>query len=632
MVGMRRLLLVFGALVCTIAGLVPAAVAATEKPASPTSRARAESALTTAQKLLAGKGVRTGREVTPALAELARRKGALDGSDRREANDVLARPTSPGEGAPGHSYTVAEHAPFCTTHFCVHYVTSTADAPSSTDSNANGTPDYVETMANTFEFVYSVENTSLGWVNAKSDGSLGGNNKTDAYIENLPPNLFGYAAPEQNAVSSHAYLVMDNDYTGFAPLTPLAAMQVTAAHEYNHVLQFTYDSWQDTWMLESTATWTEEKVYPGINDYLTYVNVFNDCSLIPLTEADPGGACDLKMYGTAVWNHWLDARYGPTEIRNAWEQSDVTAPEPHLAPDAYDESVKTRGGAGFGDEFGRFAAATAEWRTPSSVFPDHTSFPEMTRTGASMTVGGAARTVTLNHTGFALVDVTPDVTQSGIELHADVPAGVDSTIALVGRTGIDSAAGTVTSSAQRLPAGGSGAVSLASPGSYGRITAVLANGDFSQSGFNGTDWIWTRDAQPFQNVRITSLAPAAPRSNPTTSTPKLTLKLALASPQRLRTALRRGVLARVRCNQSCRVRVELRLDRRTARRLHLKRLVGTRVVTLTRSGVRSVRVKVAPRARAKLRTRKRVRLIARMRGSHGSSRAALLTRRVTLKR
>ena len=58
--------------------------------------------------------------------------------------------------------------------------------------------------------------------------------------------------------------MLDNDYdpSQFPGYTdPLAPMQVTAAHEYNHVLQYDYDAFQDTWMFESTATWAEEKVF-----------------------------------------------------------------------------------------------------------------------------------------------------------------------------------------------------------------------------------------------------------------------------------------------------------------------------------------------------------------------------------
>ena len=71
----------------------------------------------------------------------------------------------------------------------------------------------------------------------------------------------------------HGYLVLDNDYSPFEfPGTkPIQDLQVTFAHEYNHILQFGYDAFQDPWFAESTATWMEDQVYNGIDDYLRYV-------------------------------------------------------------------------------------------------------------------------------------------------------------------------------------------------------------------------------------------------------------------------------------------------------------------------------------------------------------------------
>ena len=55
------------------------------------------------------------------------------------------------------------------------------------------------------------------------------------------------------------------------------------AHEYNHVLQFAYDSQQDTWMFESTATWMENVVYPDIDDYIGYLPFYASAVKVPLT-------------------------------------------------------------------------------------------------------------------------------------------------------------------------------------------------------------------------------------------------------------------------------------------------------------------------------------------------------------
>ena len=108
--------------------------------------------------------------------------------------------------------------------------------------------------------------------------------------------------------------MLDDDYSadefpGFAD--PTVPASVTFAHEFNHLLQQNYDSFQDVWMFESTAVWAEEKVYPEINDYVNYVRVF---ASLPRRAADHGLPAarrkSLKIYGSAVWNHWLDTGGG----------------------------------------------------------------------------------------------------------------------------------------------------------------------------------------------------------------------------------------------------------------------------------------------------------------------------------
>ncbi len=117
------------------------------------------------------------------------------------------------------------------------------------------------------------------------------------------------------------------------------------AHEYNHILQFGYDTFQDLWMFESTATWAEQKVYPSLNDYLNYLPVVARYPHLPMTGRD-------KIYGESVWNHFLEARYGPDVVRDAWAESDEAKPA-HFAVAAYERSIKQHGGSRFSPDFAR---------------------------------------------------------------------------------------------------------------------------------------------------------------------------------------------------------------------------------------------------------------------------------------
>ncbi|HWH44217.1 MAG TPA: MXAN_6640 family putative metalloprotease, partial [Thermoleophilaceae bacterium] len=285
----------------------------------------AERALAQLRRLEGGRGVRTGREATHALRELALRLPALDGPERRDGESRLARPTDRGGDPFGDGYPAeAPVARICRSNICVHYVTSGAfaDAPP-------GGLSYANQVLETLEEVQSVEQGQLGWRAPSADGGLGGGPEIDAYVKQLGgQGIFGYAAtdPGQGGNSRHGFLVLDNDYTpsefpGYA--SPLDPLRVTAAHEYNHLSHYAIDTLQDFWLFESSAVWMEDRVYDAVDDYLNYLPPprWTTQTRIPLTRfnasngADPG---NIKVYGSAVWNHWLAARFGPQAVRSTW--------------------------------------------------------------------------------------------------------------------------------------------------------------------------------------------------------------------------------------------------------------------------------------------------------------------------
>src|SRR3954451_3713461 len=329
-----------------------------------------------AEAVAAGRSSGRGYELTPLLKALAVKLPALTGSDLTRARRLLARPTQGETAANEEGYTAPEQPALCSAHFCVHWVGSTADAPPSFG--------YVQTMSSVFEQVYAVENAQLGWKPPKSDGAAGCPsraatcmNKTDVYIKDLGgQGIYGYSAPDPDqgrSLTQHAYLVMDNDYSaaqfpkyGGHALPP---MEVTAAHEYNHVLQFAYDVAQDTWMFESSAVWMEDKVYTAVNDYLQYLTPWAQMSFLPITTFNAQRSDDpanVKVYGDTVWNRWLDTKFGQDVIRVAWEHSLATRPK-SFAPGAYDQALAAHGSSLY-SAFTQFASDTAEWRSANTPF------------------------------------------------------------------------------------------------------------------------------------------------------------------------------------------------------------------------------------------------------------------------
>jgi hypothetical protein len=386
----------------------------------------------------------------------------------------------------------------------VHWVAEGIDAPNPADANGvddgDGVPDYVEQVLKAGAHVHAIENGKLGWREPRSDGRRGGGrDKTDVYLTELGRVLFGYAAPDRGQVPAghrlprrlHGYLVLDNDYGPFQyPGTaPLADLEVTFAHEYCHILQMSYDAYQDAWMAESTAVWMEDQVYNGINDYLRYVRRWVRLYNTPLT------ANSIREYGATVWNEWLVRQYGREILRSAWSRALHTRPG-GFSVATYDAAIRAAGGSGFSRDFARFARDVAEWRT-NGRFREGRRYPEAPRQG-SLPRDGHPLERSLNHATFQLLRVHA-ANGRAVVARAAGPSGVAAGLALVGRIGGESD-GRVVSKLSFAQGGGAMTVRLGHPGRFERITAVVINADGRAGGFSARrlDWDYLTDTAPFR--------------------------------------------------------------------------------------------------------------------------------------
>jgi hypothetical protein len=479
-------------------------------------------ALRKAEAVRHGKGALRGTELTPLLKELSNRLGYLHGGERRRAERLMMRPTeNPGPGEEAYAVPEAPTSPYCSPHFCVHWVAVNTpghrDAPPLADSDVDGVPDYVETMSQVAEHVHQVENGDWRWQEPVGDGSRGGDlDKTDIYLMEIGnEGIFGYSIPDPNQKptdhSQFAYLVMDNDFDQAEfprYANPLLPMEVTAAHEYNHILQFGYDSLQDTWMFEATAVWAEDKVYDSVNDYVSYLKWWVEMTQVPLTTFDLLDFSDrvnLKVYGSAVWVRWLEKHFGQDVVRSAWEHSLDSNP-PSFGPGAFNRALVARGSSFF-RAFTRFAADTAEWRSSAGPFEEGHTWPDVQRAKKVLTPG-TLLSGQLDHTAYVLHDVAPHGA-SRIRLVGKLPHGTAGAFALVGRTG-PATSGALEVHLQRLPAGGRARVTVERPGRFARLTAVLINADVEQDGYHPElgDWDFRRaDNQAVSALVTTDFAP-----------------------------------------------------------------------------------------------------------------------------
>src|SRR5687767_8337554 len=92
---------------------------------------------------------------------------------------------------------------FGTTHFLIHFTTSGEHAVDTTDANGDGTPDYVEAVAESAEFVWDFQINQYGWTPPPPDEQSGGDDRLDIYLEEVFDNY-----------EAAGYTEMEGGYTG----------------------------------------------------------------------------------------------------------------------------------------------------------------------------------------------------------------------------------------------------------------------------------------------------------------------------------------------------------------------------------------------------------------------------------
>lgn len=303
--------------------------AATPAAATPAADHAAAQALAHAQAALAGE---QGLAVTPALAQLQQALPDLDDARRSQAEGILARPSDANPQPWEADYDgVREARPVCNNTLCIHYVRSGPHRPSLTDRDRDGRPDWVETTLTAMKTSWTTEVGTLDYQRPRRDGTRGNiagvpstQGKIDVYLAQLPAGLFGYAVPEADPAGTSdgksstntAHMVLDADFAGFN-CSPSHCLRATAAHEFFHVIQFAYDSGEEPWLLESTATWMEERVYDGVNDNRSYIQFGSLSEPSTAVNATNGRA----EYGNWVFHEFYTQRLGRDTVRSVWARA-----------------------------------------------------------------------------------------------------------------------------------------------------------------------------------------------------------------------------------------------------------------------------------------------------------------------
>lgn len=306
-------------------------------------------------------------EGTAPLLELQRAQRAMPpGPARSEIGEILSGETGPGWCGPHSGGSLPSST--TTPHFYIEH-----------GSIGGGLSIGNYTAA--LETSWTTEVDSFGWAAPPvwSPNSPPGNTY-HVRVDALPSGLYGYvttsgahAGPVGNNpnsswddTDSHATcMVLRNDYSdsGF-PSSPQASLNATAAHEFNHSIQFGYGALHgsnrpDYVFVEGGATWMEDEVFDTAND-----NYYFLWPAFAESMGDYDGS--LFAYETWITLRGLTERYG-TGTADGGEQ---------IMQDFWEETSKNTGdsltalqtalanrGANLADAYHSYAIAVKSNRT-----------------------------------------------------------------------------------------------------------------------------------------------------------------------------------------------------------------------------------------------------------------------------
>jgi hypothetical protein len=371
------------------------------QPGTPKSRrtARAMLALDRAQRALAYDTPAAKRpDATLALNKLLRLRKDLPRSQRKLARSLTDRPNKPMDAGDS--------------NIKVHY--DPAELTTYSINDALSTLTYV---ANTY--------AAAGYRRPPSDGKRGGDSRLDVYLDQLGTGLYGYCISDQVKVKSPgnygawSYCVLDNDFANFASNTPLQNLQVTAAHEYFHAVQFGYDVREDKWLLEATAVWAEDQLFDDINDNRQYL--YDSPITRPKRSIDNNEV--LGYYGVWTFIRYLTEQYPqavgtlPELVLRTFQYADSTRGRKRnlYSTEALDKALRKVAGTTLADAFARYSAANLNTHLFYSEGAEGEGYPNKPVAGeAALGPGGDTRFRTrLNHLASTSYRLTPSGTAAG---------------------------------------------------------------------------------------------------------------------------------------------------------------------------------------------------------------------------
>jgi hypothetical protein len=203
-----------------------------------------------------------------------------------------------------------------TEDFRVHYTLEGPDASSHA---------YAQSVGETLQTVLDLQVKQIGWAEpirdqdgryrayvADAEGSMGLTRPVQIIFDN--PNT----SDVRELSAARTLFIIDNDFEGMDKAAPTESlMRATVTHEFNHVVQYGYDSEEGLdWLYEATASWTETTTVGSDQDATDYVETDYDAPEVCWTTSQDG-------YDYAQWTllQSMADTYGDGFVVDIWENS-----------------------------------------------------------------------------------------------------------------------------------------------------------------------------------------------------------------------------------------------------------------------------------------------------------------------
>lgn len=229
-------------------------------------------------------------------------------------------------------------------HFSLSYSTSGGHAVPSTDSDFNGTPDFVEWAAEYLDYTWAREVDDAGFA---GPNHVGGDGYYNVSFESM--SAYGYCTPGGVDGAELTRLVLNNDFLGFGSNQDpdgnvKGAMKVTCAHEFKHASQRVHSFWSEGNWVELDATWAEEFVFDYVNDSMLNFMGFEDPFSHPHWSLGHNGGGSYEDY---PWEDFIHQRFGDNSYTSApvivdfWEWRETHSGQSVVT--SYDQILQSNG-------------------------------------------------------------------------------------------------------------------------------------------------------------------------------------------------------------------------------------------------------------------------------------------------